>query len=172
VTIRKTKQSDIPQIAKILLCAYQAVYSGKFSIEFLRESVTKQTEHWEKRKFNTNGSLHYVAIHENKVIAFIIGKTPEASSLEYYSANGYAELMSISILPEYQHKGLGKMLFEFIAKKFRKLGFSKMVVGTHKDNYQARKAYEKWGGILDTAYEKTSESLGHTFTEVFYIYEL
>jgi len=172
ITIRKTQKSDIPQIAEILLYAFQAVYAKKISEEVLRESVAKQIENYEQRKFNTNGSMHYVAVHEKKAVAFVIGKTSEKSSLEYYKTKGFAELMSISIVPEYQRKGLGKRLFEFIANKFKKLGFVKMVIGTNMDNLQARRAYESWGGVLDTAYERPFEACGQSFIEVFYVFDI
>jgi len=172
IIIRKTRKSDIGRLAEILLYAFQTVYANKISDEALRESVSMQMENYKTRKFNTNGSIHYVATHENKVVAFVIGKAAEASKLEHYKTRGYAELMSISIAPEYQRKGVGEMLFDFIVKKFKELGYTKMVIGTNKDNLPARRAYEKWGCVLDTEYEKPFETCGHTFTEVFYIYDL
>jgi len=171
IKIRKTKESDTQQIAAILEQAFQVAYANKIPDKVIRQNIDNQIKVYRRKNFNANGSIDYVAVDANNVVAFIIGKTPEASSLEHYSVRGYAELMSISISPEYQHKGLGKMLFEFVVCEFKKRGCTKMVIGTLKDNLQARKAYEKWGCILDTTYEKSFEMYGHSFTEVFYLYD-
>ena len=50
-------------------------------------------------------------------------------------------------------------------------GATKYVIGVLRDNYKARKVYEKWGGKLDE-YVQPFVKLGVEYDEVFYTYNL
>lgn len=91
---------------------------------------------------------------------------------EYYKNLGYAELTDILIDPEYQRHGLGKRLFDVVVARLKKQGKYKIfVIGVHENNTNARRAYEKWGGKLDT-YSRIFNDMGLHFPEVYYLFEV
>ena len=88
------------------------------------------------------------------------------------STRFFADLNGLYIHPDYQHIGLGKEFFDIFVEEIKKKNINKFMLGVLKDNLQARKAYEKWGGKLDTTYSLPYENCGVKTEEVFYIYEL
>lgn len=170
ITIRKTTIDDIEQTVKLSNVVWRITYAHILPQEIFDERDAKTEEKILKAKktgVNVNGRVDYVALDGGKVVAFVAGKTE--SDYEYYK--GYADLMAIYIDPAYQHLGIGKKLFDKVAAFFKNQGFKRMVIGVLKENHQARKAYEKWGGKLDN-YEMPFVRLDCTTTEVFYIYNL
>ena len=66
------------------------------------------------------------------------------------------------------------MLKEYNHKKktqAKSNGATKFVIGVLKDNHNAKKVYEKWGGKLDE-YTQPFVKLGVGYDEVFYTYDL
>ena len=61
-----------------------------------------------------------------------------------------------------------KNIFENWAKE---TGATKYMIGVLKDNINARKVYESWGGTL-SKYESDFVKLGVNYKEVFYIFDL
>jgi len=55
------------------------------------------------------------------------------------------ELRAIYVLPDFWMKGFGQILFSSAAKKLEELGYAKFYLWVLKDNFRARKFYEKMG---------------------------
>jgi len=61
--------------------------------------------------------------------------------------SGECELGSLSVLPEYRHKGYGKELVEHAIKQARKAGFAKLNLSIVEENQVLRKWYEQNGAV-------------------------
>lgn len=75
------------------------------------------------------------------------------------------------IKPKYQGKGIGTKLKNIFEDWARKNGAKKYVIGVLKDNSNARRVYERWGGELDD-WEQKFYKLDVGYDEVFYKYNL
>jgi Acetyltransferases len=138
--------------------------------DFIDAKINEKVERELGREPNTDNRISLAAVDGNKLVAIAVGATE--SGYERYKKQDCADLMAIYIDPLYQHLGLGKKLFDKVVDFFKKQGCTKMVIGVLKENIQARKAYEKWGGQLDENYEGFHETLGKKYPVVFYLYDL
>ena len=173
IIIRNARKSDAEQFVKLKNTVWKSAYAHFMPKEIFDDNDAKVNERIAKfktRELNKKGSIDLVAIVGDKIVALVGGDA--LSSYDHYKELGFADLCAIYIDLEYQNCGIGRKLFEKVTRHFRKLGCKKMVIGVFKDNVQARKAYEKWGCVLDTTYEEPFEKMGYTFPEVFYIYDL
>ena len=93
------------------------------------------------------------------------------SHYEHFGKMGYADLGAIYIHPDYQGLGIGSKLKQIFIDWAKSNGATKFVIGVLKDNHNARKIYEKWGGKLDE-YTQPFVKLGVEYDEVFYTYDL
>jgi|GEM_PF-133515 len=172
ISIRKATKSDWEQIFKLSTRVWRSAYSHIMPQEIFTHREETLYDTLEKRKNiepNTNDHFAFVAEDKNKIVAFALAQT--ISNYAHYKELAHSDLYAIYVDKNYQHKGLGKRLFDLIVAKLKKTGSKKMVIGVLKDNLQARRAYEKWGGELDD-YESYYKKLNHKFKEVFYLYDL
>ena len=57
-------------------------------------------------------------------------------------------LQSLYILEEYQHQGIGRTAFDFVKRYCTEMGADSFVLHCLPDNRNARKFYEKMGGMV------------------------
>lgn len=84
---------------------------------------------------------------------------------------GYGEIISIYLLPEYVGKGCGRQLMERALSELRKQGYTKAFLWVLEENHRARAFYEKIGFVLS---DKSIESniVGKDLKEVSYTIDL
>lgn len=169
--IKKTKAEDGEDFVKLKNKVWRSAYSNILPTEVFDkqdENFSKSVENFKKRKFNKDGHIGFVVRNGKDLIAFIDAN--ENSFDEHYKELGYAQIGALYIDEDFQHKGIGKVLFEKVKKIFAQKGKKKFIMGVFKDNQQARNAYEKWGGVLDD-YSVKIEKLGKEYDEVFYVFD-
>ena len=93
------------------------------------------------------------------------------STYDHFLDDGYADLVSLYIKPNYQGKGIGTRLKNILENWAKNNGAKKYIIGVLKNNNHARKIYESWGGKLDTWGQKFYK-LGIDYDEVFYKFNL
>ena len=170
--IRKTEINDALEWVRLKNTVWKSAYKDIFPPEVFEEQKSMESTKVERFKQNLNGpngTIGYVAVDNDKIVA--LADATIISYYDYYKNLGYADLGALYILPEYQHIGLGKILFDKIVEDFKSRGLDKMVIGVLKDNKQARHAYEKWGGVLDN-HEEIFVKLNKGYAEVFYLFDL
>lgn len=170
--IRRTEIADALEWVRLKNTVWKSAYKDIFPLEVFEEQKSKELEKAErfKQNFNgPNGTIGYVAVDNGKIVA--LADATIISYYDYYKNLGYADLGALYILPEYQHIGLGKKLFDKVVAEFKSHGCDKMVIGVLKDNVQARHAYEKWGGVLDN-HKEMFVKLNKRYAEVFYLFDL
>ena len=103
-----------------------------FNREYLKDFLT------------TDGNHAFGWTLEGKIVGIAYGydlKRPDGKHMFY--------LHSIGFLPDYQNKGRGSKLFQYIVDYAHSRGFSEVFVITDKANSRACKIYEKAGAKSD-----------------------
>lgn len=118
ITIRLEEKKDyhrVEEITKIAFSYPERIERGQIGCPY---------EHWmvnELRKRDGILSLSLVAIVDESVVGHIICSRAEVRAL-----NGITPVLNIgpiSVLPEYQRKGIGKALITNVIEKAKKLGY-------------------------------------------------
>lgn len=97
-----------------------------------------------KKFIDDNNSFGFIAKDRDSIVGFAYAYTllrPDGKTMFY--------LHSIGMLSNYQNKGYGSKLLEFIKDYSKNIGCSEMFVITDKGNPRACHVYEKLGGISD-----------------------
>lgn len=170
--IRKTELKDAEQHVRLGLSVWRCAYKNIFPEEVFIDKENKaedKIKNFDKSIQNDNTSLSYVAESEGKIVGFVFGRM--LSHYVHFGKMGYADLEAIYIHPDYQGLGIGSKLKQTFIDWAKSNGATKFVIGVLKDNHNARKIYEKWGGKLDE-YTQPFVKLGVEYDEVFYTYDL
>lgn len=170
--IRKTEPKDAEQHVRLGLSVWRCAYKNIFPEEVFIDKENKaedKIKNFDKSIQNDNMSLSYVAESDGKIVGFVFGRM--ISHYEHFGKMGYADLEAIYIHPDYQGLGIGSKLKQIFIDWAKSNGATKFVIGVLKDNHNARKVYEKWGGKLDE-YTQPFVKLGVGYDEVFYTYDL
>ena len=170
--IRKTRISDAVDWVRLKNTVWRTAYKDIMPVEVFDEQQSLEQKKIDKFIENFDGpqgTIGYVAIDNGKLVALVDATI--ISYHDYYKNLGYADLGALYILPEYQHNGLGYKLFSLVVEEFKSHGCDKMVIGVLKDNIQARRAYEKWGGKL-TDVQTDFVKLDVPYIEVYYEYDV
>ena len=170
--IRKTEPKDAEQHVRLGLTVWRYAYKNIFPEEVFIDKENKaedKIKNFDKNIQNDNMSLSYVAESDGKIVGFVFGRM--LSHYEHFGKMGYADLEALYIHPDYQGLGIGSKLKKIFVDWAKSNGATKFVIGVLKDNHNARKVYEKWGGKLDE-YTQPFVKLGVSYDEVFYTYDL
>ncbi len=169
-TIRKYKNGDGEQIVPLKNISWRSAYSHIFPEEVFIDNENKTPEKIKTfdDDLRAKGGVCYVAESNDKIIGVMIYNTK--CEVEYFAKKGYAQLAVLYLHPNTQRQGVGKALFDLFVKNLKELKQGKFCIGVLKDNYNARKAYEKWGGKL-TDVTVDFVKLEKPYTEVFYEYD-
>jgi len=89
-------------------------------------------------------NLAFIAKYNDEVCGFIYGY-----SLMALDAAPQLFVYSVDVFSDYQNKGVGSKLFQYVVDYSRDNGFSECFVITDKGNKRACRIYEKAGGKND-----------------------
>ena len=76
---------------------------------------------------------------------FVFHENQKISKNHLKNRKERGEINAIYILPEYQHRGIGKTLFQFGKSKLEECGLTPFIAWVLKDNHQAIKFYKSMG---------------------------
>lgn len=166
IKVRKVREEDLAEIARIQVDGWRAAYSGFISGEYLLALSVPEKLQKLKANYDKNGFL--VAESEGRVVGFC----------RYVSDNSFSqgvdgvdcELTALYVEPSLKGNGVGTKLFEKVVEDFKKLGRKKMVIWCFKENWRGRSFYEKIGG--EVVKEKVSVIGGQEHIEVGLVYNL
>ena len=118
----------------------------KEDIELMEQFVDDENTKYDKEKLmgflNENNSYGFIIKNENKIVGFAYGYVllrPDGNQ-DFY-------LHAIDIIGEFQGKGYGTKLMNFIKKYIKEIKCRKMFLITNKSNISACRCYEKAGGV-------------------------
>jgi len=123
IIFKRLEKEDIGKMQEIL---------ANDKIEYNVENITQF--------INNENNYGFIGIKENKVVAFLYGYgmlRPDGRKMFY--------IHSVDVLPNYQNKGIGTKLMEFVIKYIKEKDFYKFFVLTDKDNIKACNVYKKYG---------------------------
>ena len=120
-------------------------------------------EHW--TSFLENSPFQNYILEDNGVFV----ATSSIVKARDYKYDGYGEIVSIYVLPEYFGKGYGTFLFNYMTDKLQLMGCRRMCLWVLEDNYNARRFYEKMGFVANGD-KKQCRIGGKEFTEICYVY--
>ncbi|MCI8610225.1 MAG: GNAT family N-acetyltransferase [Firmicutes bacterium] len=98
----------------------------------------------------------------------LIGSSSYCAS-RYPAFQGFGEIVSIYLLPEYIGKGYGKKLLDFVMMQLTQQGYSSIFLWVLEENKKARTFYESSGLILGDI-STTTVIEGKELREVPYLY--
>ncbi|PID84200.1 hypothetical protein CSB09_02185 [Candidatus Gracilibacteria bacterium] len=96
------------------------------------------------QSFENKKLLIYLALENQKVIGFVLGKVKNESD-EGSKIKKIGSIGQLYVFPEYQKMGVGRHLIKSIEQECKKQGATHMVVGVFAGNPQALGFYEKYG---------------------------
>lgn len=85
--------------------------------------------------------------------------------------DGFGEIVSIYLLPQYIGKGYGKKLVDAVINELSKLGYRDIFLWVLEENHRARKFYEKFGFVRSERYLDDNIG-GKKLREVQYVYRI
>lgn len=125
MNIRKEEKDDYEQIFKLIEKAFEneeySDHREQFLVERLRNSE------------NFIPELSLVAEIENRVVGYIL--LTKIKIINSYSSYDSLALAPVAVLPNYQGKGIGSQLIEFVHEKARELGFESVILLGHPTYY-------------------------------------
>lgn len=172
ILIRKVRNDDAKQYIELINSVWRDAYKNIFPEDvFIDREREKENriKNFAEKCYNDNKRLCYVAECNGIIVGAINGTIK--STYEHFLEDDFADLVALYINPNYQGKGIGTKLKDIFEDWARKNGAKKYIIGVLKDNNNARKIYESWGGELDD-WEQKFYKLGVGYDEVFYKYNL
>ena len=145
VIIRKALKEDIEKIANIKINGWKTAYINIVDKETLDNlDVNKEID-----EYYNHYSLNdiFVAVIDNEVLGFCRVCNYDDTSYDYEKND--CEIREIYVRNDVKRMKIGSKLFNYVLNYFKDKGKTKLYLGVFKDNYDARKFYEKLGGILD-----------------------
>ena len=172
IVVRKVKSVDAEQFIRLRNYVWRDAYKHIFPeevFEYRDLKVEENIKNFDKKFYNDNTRICYVAEDGDKIVGVMFGQI--SSEYDYFKEKGYADLEVLYIHPEYQGMGIAGKMKNLFIDWLKERGIKKYVIGVLKDNLNARKVYEKWGGFLED-YSKKFVMLNVGYDEVFYTYNI
>lgn len=169
ILIRKVRKDDAKQYIKLINSVGELFIKIFFQKKYLLIEKKKQRTELKALLINSIMIMCYVAECKGIIVGAINGTIK--STYEHFLEGDFADLVGLYINPNYQGKGIGTKLKNIFEDWARKNGARKYIIGVLKDNNNARKIYESWGGELDN-WEQKFYKLDVGYDEVFYKYNL
>lgn len=144
--IRKTERADLPECVKVIRNSFQTVadefgFTEENAPRFTAFATTEERLAW--HMFGEH-RLMYLDEEDGRICG-------------YYSLrlndDGTCDLGSLSVLPEYRHRGIGGALLKHSAETAREQHCSVMKLSIVEENSVLRKWYER-NGAVHTGTEK------------------
>lgn len=146
VEIREFRATDLEKILDIAVAAWQPVFESSRSIvgDELFETVYGDPDERKRAQVtlacsDDNPTVVWVAETDGEVAGFI------TMTMNHQTLVG--EIGNNAVSPEFQHQGIGTMMYDYVLNQMRVFGMKAAVVETGGDepHAPARRAYEKAG---------------------------
>jgi len=143
--IRKAKIEDSEAIAKIKVECWNTAYKGIVSEIYLSNLTIEKVAEKRRNKFDEVAPF-YVYEKDNVIKGFIwFGKVIEDNN---FITENFFEIFAIYVSPSEKYNGIGTKLLKFAQSEAKKENYNKVSLWCLKDNFPARKFYEKHLGKL------------------------
>jgi ribosomal protein S18 acetylase RimI-like enzyme len=154
------EQDDRFAISYVYEKSWKSAYKGMIPQAYLN-SIPKG--HWVQALNNPTWNT-LIMLDGNKIIG-----TSSYCASRFANMNGYGEIISIYLLPEYCGKGHGKLLLQAAIDGLMQMGYADIFLWVLEANTKARVFYERFGFEIGDAY-LDDDIGGKTLREIQYIY--
>jgi Acetyltransferases len=142
--IRKVEKHDLLQVAKVQVDSNRSTYAGIMPKDYL-EGLTYagKASEWGEKLFSSESTefMHVAETDDDSIVGYASASTGKTHAV--YDR----ELTSFYILQEFQHRGIGRLLFKAILDNYINEGVNSMFLWTLQDNPN-RAFYKHLGGSI------------------------
>lgn len=139
--IRNAKTGDERPIAEVIIHTWKESYRGIVPENFLSTlTAEKHVELFRNHILNQTETILVLENSQKEIVGMASGGQDRSGQYD-------CELVAIYILPEYQKKGFGRLLFKTLIEAHKENRYNSMIIWTFKDN-RDRMFYENLGGIV------------------------
>lgn len=146
--LRYAAMEDIHGMGRVYVDTWKAAYQGMIPQEYLNGLTIEGWEEKYRSRFSKTEGYHVAVLTKDESI---IGVMSFMKTRDHDLPETCGEIVSIYVLQEYWHQGLGKMMLGWAVKELQTLGFTDCALWTLEDNLQAQRAYERFGFVRDGA---------------------
>lgn len=150
--IRRAIKNDAVSLADVLTSSWKSAYKDIIpAIELEQQTnFVQRKQMFEKMLEHPIGEFYIATDNAIPCGQFMFCKSRDSDLSEY------AEIVSIYVIENYWHKGVGTAMMKTALLRIADLGYKNTFLWVFKDNKRARRFYEKFGFVLD-GIEKESE---------------
>lgn len=160
--IRAATVEDAWGLAKVHVDTWKAAYRGILRDSYLDGlAYDRSARGWEET-FAFPGNHVFLAEDEHRTVVGFASGGPSRDADNSYGA----ELYAIYILPEQQHRGIGRSLLRRFAEAIALDGFDSLITWVLAANVPARRFYEAMQGVVSC--EREIQIAGQSLAEVAY----
>ena len=157
--IRRAMQNDARQIAEIIVEDWKNAYRGIIDDDFLDSMSVEERYQRELQRYQ----IYKVAEKKKKIMGLTWNEINDSDDSD-------CEIIALYVKYEERKSGIGRGLFLDSVEEFKSQGKKRMIIWCLKENYEARKFYEKMGGL---EYKYGTHKWGNRdYDMVSYIYNL
>jgi len=135
IIIRNATQDDSRQIAEIIVEDWKNAYKGIIDADFLNSMDVEERYQRELQRYR----IYKVAAVNEEILGLTWNETA-------VNEDSDCEIIALYVKYGIRKSGIGRMLFKDSVDYFRALGKTKMIIWCLKENFEARRFYEKMGG--------------------------
>jgi ribosomal protein S18 acetylase RimI-like enzyme len=161
---RRARLSDAEAIGAVQVASWRTTYRGIVPADYLEGmTVEDHARRWGRLLARPgNLELTFVVEEEDRVVGFAMGGSEREGDRRFPG-----ELYAIYLLQGAQRRGYGRALAEAVAGALLERGMRSMLVWVLRDNWSARRFYERLGGVYIREHE-LDFGAGFTLQEVSY----
>lgn len=156
-----TPTDDKMLISRIYEESWKYTYKGIIPQDYL-ESIPEGG--WVANLENSNWST-LICVDNGRIVG-----TSSFCESRFNQFDGWGEIISIYLLPDYMGRGFGKALFDSVIAELKKMGYRNIFLWVLEENLRARKFYEKEGFSMTDDYLNDNIG-GKDVREIRYIYK-
>lgn len=145
IHIRPAVKDDSAAIAEVMCSAWQSVYCDIIPPTELARYTNKEAKTALFERLLASGVDNFLlALDDDRPCGVCSYRSSRDGDM-----GGWGEVVAIYTLEEYWGKGVGHALMDAAVAGLRKLGYTRVMLWTLKDNTRARKFYENYGFLHD-----------------------
>ena len=148
-TVRIATVSDAEAIESVRIATWKACYRGIVPDAYLDDLSVQSSRVDQMRRAidRADEGGRVVAVTDSQVIGMGIAGPPEDDQVQ----DGIGEIYAVYVLPEWQGRGVGRLLLDRLTASLRALGYRAAILWTLRDRHPTRRFYEANGWTFDGA---------------------
>ena len=143
--IKKATLNDVDLLGQIHAKSWQQAYKNIVPNSVLDNITAERRAVRFKKAMSESGEENYLLLVNNQPVGF----TSISSSRDDDLSDNTGEIRGVYLDPDYWQKGYGSKLLKWAEAELKSRGYKSITLWVLKDNYQARKFYEKHGYIKE-----------------------